>query len=247
MTLKLGVMGGAGEGIPREFLAKAARLGEAIAEAGGIVVTGACPGLPLAAARGAKRRGGMVIGISPALSLDEHAFKFESPTIAHDVLIFTGSGLMGREVVNIRTSDIVLIVGGSSGTLGELAIAYDEGKLIGVMTGTGGISDMVADILATCDKDTGARVIYEGDPMRLVQRLLDAYRTEHFRRPSVFCRGATDATSTPVEGSQQDPVCGMWVAPRTAAARRSKGDIRFVFCSLACAEQFDEQQQRTTG
>ncbi len=243
MLLKLGVMGGAGDGIPPEYLDKAARLGEAIAEAGCIVVTGACPGLPLAAARGAKRRGGTVIGISPALSLDEHAFHYESPSLAHDVLIFTGSGLMGREVVNIRSSDVVLIVGGSSGTLGELAIAYDEGKLIGVLTATGGISDMVADILATCNKDTGARVIYDGDPTRLVQRLLDAYRTEHFRRPSVFCRDASDATSTPAEGSQQDPVCGMWVAPRAAAARRSKDGTRFVFCSLHCAEQFDEQQQ----
>ncbi len=93
--------------------------------------------------------------ISPALSLDEHAYRYQSPTVAHDVLIFTGSGLMGREVVNIRSSDIVAIVGGSSGTLGELAIAYDEGKLIGVLTGTGGISDMVEDILKTCNKETG--------------------------------------------------------------------------------------------
>ncbi len=239
MRLKLGVMGGAGDNVPDSHLEKAAVLGEAIADAGCIVITGACPGLPLAAARGAKRSGGTVIGISPALSLDEHAFKYESPTLAHDVLIFTGSGLMGREVVNIRSSDIVVIVGGSSGTLGELAIAYDEGKLIGVLTGTGGISDMVKDILATCNKDTGARVIYDDDPRGLVEQLLDAYRTEHFRRPSVFCRGPTDATSSPVEGSQQDPVCGMWVAPRSAAARRTRNDKRYVFCSLQCAERFD--------
>jgi uncharacterized protein (TIGR00725 family) len=244
MPLKVGVMGGAGSDIPVVYLDKAILLGEAIAIAGCIVITGACPGLPLAAARGAQRRGGTVIGISPALSLDEHAFKYESPTLAHDVLIFTGSGLMGREVVNIRSSDIVVIVGGSSGTLGELAIAYDEGKLIGVLTGTGGISDMVKDILATCNKDTGARVVYDDDPCRLVEQLLDAYRTEHFRRPSIFCRGPSDATSTPVEGSQPDPVCGMWVAPRKAAARRTKSDKRYVFCSLQCAEHFDTDPER---
>ena len=158
MPLKVGVMGGAGNNISTEHLDKATQLGEAIASAGCVVVTGACPGLPLAAARGAKNRGGTVIGISPGLSLDEHAFKYESPTLAHDVLIFTGSGLMGREVVNIHSSDIVVIIGGSSGTLGELAIAYDEGKLIGVLTGTGGISDMAQAILDTCNKDTGARV-----------------------------------------------------------------------------------------
>jgi predicted Rossmann-fold nucleotide-binding protein len=47
---------------------------------------------------------------------------------------------MGREVVNIRSSDIVLIVGGRSGTLGEFSIAYDEGELIGVLLDTGGIT-----------------------------------------------------------------------------------------------------------
>ncbi len=239
MPLKIGVMGGAGSQIPQEHLDAATHLGEAIADSGCITITGACPGLPLAAACGATERGGKTIGISPALSLDEHAYKYESPTLGHDVLIFTGSGLMGREVVNIRSSDIVVIVGGSSGTLGELAIAYDEGKLIGVLTGTGGISDMVADILATCNKDTGARVIYESDPRCLIEQLLDVYNTQHFRRPSVFCRGTIDATATPVEGGHQDVVCGMWVAPRAAAARRTRNDKRYVFCSLQCAEQFD--------
>ncbi len=239
MALKFGVMGGAGSNIRAEHLDKARHLGAAIADAGCTVVTGACPGLPLAAARGAKARNGMVVGISPALSLDEHAYKYESPTLAHDVLIFTGSGLMGREVVNIRSSDIVVIVGGASGTLGELAIAYDEGKLIGVLTGTGGISDMAQDILAACEKETGARVIYNDDPLQLITDLLDAYRTEHFRRPSVFCRGTSEASSEPAKGSQQDIVCGMWVAPGSAAARRTMKERRYVFCSLHCAEQFD--------
>lgn len=244
MPLKIGIMGGAGADTPSEILQKAEQLGECVALAGCIVITGACPGLPLAAARGAKRRGGTVIGISPALSLDEHAFKYESPTLAHDVLIFTGSGLMGREVVNIRSSDIVVIVGGSTGTLGELAIAYDEGKLIGVLTGTGGITDIVEAILTTCNKKTGARVIYDNDPPCLIEQLLEVYRTEHFRHPSVFCRGVCAVTSTPVEGSQQDVVCGMWVAPRTAAARRTRNGARYVFCSLQCAERFDAAPQR---
>lgn len=241
MPLKIGVMGGAGSNILQEHLDQAMRLGEAIADAGCVIITGACPGLPLAAARGAKGRGGMVVGISPGLSVDEHAYKYGSPTLAHDVLIFTGSGLMGREVVNIRSSDIVVIIGGSTGTLGELAIAYDEGKLIGVVTATGGISDMVREILAACNKDTGARVFYDHDPPRLVEKLLDVYRTEHFRRPSVFCRGTSDPLPAPAEGSQQDVVCRMWVAPGAAAARRIRNGQRYVFCSLQCAERFDAE------
>lgn len=244
LLLKIGVMGGAGQEIAPEYLKKSFALGEAIAQAGCITITGACPGLPLEAALGASKHDGMVIGISPALSLDEHAYRYQSPTVAHDVLIFTGSGLMGREVVNIRSSDIVTIVGGSSGTLGELAIAYDEGKLIGVLTGTGGISDMVEDILKICKKNTGARVIYGDDPGQLVEELLNVYRTEHFRHPSVFCHEEFSSSDTVSDAAKQDPVCGMWVEPGAAAARRTAGEQRFVFCSLNCVDQFDLELNR---
>lgn len=244
MLLKIGVMGGAGNDIPESFLEHARVLGKSIAATECIVITGACPGLPLAAARGAFNRGGIVIGISPALSLDEHAYHYGSPTLAHHVLIFTGSGLMGREVVNIRSSDIVVIVGGSSGTLGELAIAYDEGKLIGVLTGTGGISDMVETILETCKKETGARVFYNDNPQQLIRELLEVYRTEHFRRPSVFCRGNDSEPMLEQAEGKRDPVCGMNVPSGKAAARRKRDNDVYVFCSLHCAEKFDEEPTR---
>ncbi|MDX1927598.1 MAG: protein containing YHS domain protein [Pirellulaceae bacterium] len=241
-ALKIGVMGAAGHGIAVEHLQLAEALGEAVATSECVLVTGGCPGLPLAAAKGAKQCGGLVIGISPGLSLEEHSFKFESPTVYHDVLIFTGSGLMGREVVNIRSSDIVVIIGGSSGTLGELAIAYDEGKLIGVLTGTGGISDLVESILAACNKQTGARVVYDADPRTLLRQLLTIYKQEHFRHPSVFCRAANhyDAAVTMATKTTQDPICGMLIAAETAAAKRTRADQRHYFCSLQCAASFDD-------
>lgn len=248
LPLKFGVMGGAGEGIAVEYLRRAEELGITIAAAGCVLITGGCPGLPLAAAKGAKSRGGCVIGISPGLSLEEHAFKYESPTVHHDVLIFTGSGLMGREVVNIRSSDIVIIIGGSSGTLGELAIAYDEGKLIGVLTGTGGISDLVSNILAVCQKTTGARVIYDDRPRELVAQLLDVYQQEHFRRPSVFCRAADQPlteSSGDTSANERDPVCGMRIDPDRAAAKRTRNGLRHYFCSLQCAARFDDIPKST--
>jgi uncharacterized protein (TIGR00725 family) len=240
MALKIGVMGGATGVISRAHLNKAHELGRAIAKRGCVLITGACPGLPLAAACGAKQAGGMVVGVSPGLSLDEHVYKYGSPTQFHDVLIYTGSGLMGREVVNIRSSDIVVIIGGRSGTLGELAIAYDEGKLIGVLTGTGGISDLVADILTACAKDTGAQVVYDAAPQRLVQRLLRAYRSSHVRRPSCFCLDRPPGKEgAPRAGTQRDPVCDMPIVPESAAAERTFDNQRYVFCSRACVDLFD--------
>lgn len=120
MKLTISVMGSSGGNLSEEVLRKAYRLGEAIAERDAILITGGCPGLPYEAVRGAKAKGGLVVGISPGLSLDEHCGKYASPVEGFDVLIYTGSGLMGREITNIRSCDIVVIAGGRTGTLGEL-------------------------------------------------------------------------------------------------------------------------------
>ncbi len=240
MRLKIGVMGGAGEDISREYLDRSASLGQAIAEHGCVLVTGACPGLPLAAADSARRNGGFVVGISPALSLDEHIDKYASPGEGHDVIIYTGAGMMGREVINIRTSDIVVIVGGRAGTLGEFAIAYDEGKLIGVLQGTGGITSLIPAIVEACNKQTGAKVYYDDDPKRLVQTLLGEYRTSHYRHPSCFALPESAKGNRTV----RDVVCGMWLDPSIAAETRIINNHRLVFCCRACAEAFDSDPQR---
>ena len=187
MKLTIGVMGSSSGELSEDVKRKAYQLGEAIAERDAILITGGCPGLPYDAARGAKARGGLVVGISPGLSIDEHVGKYNSPVEGFDLLMYTGSGLMGREITNIRSCDIVVIVGGRTGTLGEFSIAYDEGRLIGVLTGTGGITEILETIIKASGKDTGACVLYDGDPVKLVGRLIEYYQTKHFRKPSCFC------------------------------------------------------------
>lgn len=192
MRLTVGVMGSASGEFTSAARELSYALGRTVAERGFTLITGACPGLPYECARGARSQGGLSVGISPALSLDEHVHKYLSPSDVFDVLIYTGSGLMGREVTNIRSSDMVVIVGGRSGTLGEFAIAYDEGKLIGVLEGTGGITGHLPEIVRSfADKDTGARLLYDADPAQLIARLAHEYTTHHFRRPSCFCAEQT--------------------------------------------------------
>jgi uncharacterized protein (TIGR00725 family) len=174
---QIGVMGSAGGSLTDAELALACRLGKRIAQTGCVIVTGACPGLPHAAVLGAHEVGGLSIGISPGHSREEHENVYASPAEPYDAIIFTGSGLMGREVHNIHSSDFVIFVGGRSGTLGEFAIAYDEGKLIGVLTNSGGISNHFAQIAALVKKDTGARILTSDVPEELIDKCLDAYRT----------------------------------------------------------------------
>lgn len=185
MKLKIGVMGSASGILLKTHLKAAFELGCHIAERDCITITGACPGFPLEAARGANSKGGFVVGVSPALSEKEHIERYSSPTAYHNVLIYTGSGLMGREVVNIRSSDIVIIIGGHSGTLGEFAIAYDEGNLIGILLGTGGITSEIQTIVKIVKKKTGAKIIYESDPYILVDKLIDYYQKMHDKKPNV--------------------------------------------------------------
>ncbi len=170
-----GVMGSAGGEIPESAREKVFTLGAEVGKRGYTLVTGIAPGLPHDSVLGAKSEGGLVIGISPAQSFTEHIERYNSPTRGYDIIVYTGSGLMGREVGNIQTCDAVVIVGGRSGTLGEFAIAYDQAKIIGVLEGTGGIADHIRTLLSVINKETGAVVIGHADPVRLVELVEQAY------------------------------------------------------------------------
>ena len=175
MQVQIGVMGSAGGQISDADLALARRLGRHIAERGCTIVTGACPGLPHAAVLGAHQAGGISLGISPALSREEHVNVYASPLQPYSAMVFTGSGLMGRETHNIHSSDLVIFVGGRSGTLGEFCIAYDEGKLIGILTNSGGISNEFARIAKLVQKDTGSILVTDDKPEDLVDACLKIF------------------------------------------------------------------------
>jgi len=198
VRIQIGVMGSAGGDITGGELELAKRLGRRIAERGCVIVTGACPGLPHAAVLGAHQAGGSSLGVSPARSREEHVKVFESPLDPYTAIVFTGSGLMGRETHNIHSSDFVLFAGGRSGTLGEFAIAYDEGKLIGVLRDSGGISNDFDGIAKLVRKDTGALLVQDDDPERLVDTCLDRYVAED--RPSSVAMAAQAGAANGARG-----------------------------------------------
>ena len=178
MKPKIGIMG---SGVERStasgrISATAKRLayelGREIARHNCILINGACQGIPYEAAKGAKENDGFVIGISPAENLEEHIKRYKFPTRNYDVIIYTGFGFKGRNVVNVTNCDAVIIVSGSVGTLNEFTIAYDQGQIIGVMQGSGGVADFVRQVIKVTKKKTGSTVIYEKDPYRLVKKLL---------------------------------------------------------------------------
>lgn len=179
---KVGVMGAAANALAGADISKleaiAEKLGQSIASRELITVTGATTGLPDMVSRAARKNGGLTIGISPAMNEKEHVERYRLPVDGVDVIIYTGFGLKGRNVVNIRSSDIVIIFGGGMGTLNEFTIAYDEGKVIGVLTGSGGVADHISEIIDFASKPTTSVVISDSDPERLITACLAAFRKE---------------------------------------------------------------------
>lgn len=186
--MTIGVMGAPGGVHASAGMGRCYELGRAIARRGFVLVSEAGPGLPLHAARGAKDEGGMTIGLSPGLTFEEHLETYGVPTEWLDVIIYTGSGLMGRGVTALRSCDIVICVGERSGAMGELAIAYEEGKLIGVLDGPGGLTTASPDPFGISRKDSGAPLLHDSDPDRLIEKLWSYYCQEHFRGPSAVKR-----------------------------------------------------------
>lgn len=178
---KVGVMGSAGDVLTeseRQRLSEIAeRLGATIAERGCVLVTGATTGLPDLVSRAARRRNGLTIGISPACSKEEHIYRYKLQTDGADVIIYTGFGLKGRNVINIRSSDIVIIFGGGMGALNEFTIAYDEGKVIGVLEGSGGVADHIREIVEFAKKQTLSQLLFSSDPETLIDLCLQALST----------------------------------------------------------------------
>lgn len=179
MKVKLGVMGSAGETAGASgndpLTEKAHTLAQAIAALDVLLLTGATTGLVYVVGKAAHDAGTFHVGISPAANSREHVEKYELPLDACDLIVYTGFGLKGRNVVLVRTCDIVLFIAGSMGSLNEFTIAHDEGKIIGCLTGTGGVADEAEYLLAKFSKDTGARVFQDSDAGKLIEACLAAY------------------------------------------------------------------------
>jgi hypothetical protein len=171
--LKIGVMGSASGPQVDDQLAreKARALGREIGSRGHIFINGACPGLPHDALLAAKAAGGFTIGVSPAFSEHEHAHEYHSP-LDNDMMIYTGQGFMERDIINIRSSDGIIIVGGGIGTLNEFTIAYEEGRPIGVLTNSGGISNSIPHIVEDlCKRKIAPNMVLHDDPAVLLDQL----------------------------------------------------------------------------
>jgi uncharacterized protein (TIGR00725 family) len=102
--------------------ALAEETGRRVAEAGAMLVCGGLGGVMAAACRGARAAGGITVGILPGGDTGE-----ANP----DVLIPIASGMgEARNLLIVRSADVVIAIGGEYGTLSEIALARKIGRAV---------------------------------------------------------------------------------------------------------------------
>ncbi len=123
--IRVGVIGGAR---PKSKFRKIAfEVGQLIAEKGAILICGGLSGVMEAAARGAKKAGGLSVGILPG-----NLLKDANPHI--DIAIATGMGYSRNHLV-VMNADVLIAIDGEYGTLSEIAYGCVHGKkIIGIGT-----------------------------------------------------------------------------------------------------------------
>jgi len=162
--LQIGVMGTAADlKYSKDLEVIAEEIGRKIAQKGGILLFGAekdTDSLSTAACRGAKEAGGLTVGITYGKGKD-------IVEKGADVIIPTGLERGGgREFVLSLACDVLIALNGGSGTLNEIAVAYQANIPIIVIEGTGGWSERLAD--SYLDQRKRVKIVKAKDPEEAV-------------------------------------------------------------------------------
>jgi uncharacterized protein (TIGR00725 family) len=149
----------------------AKELGREVARQGAVLVTGATTGFPFWAAMGAKEEGGMSIGFSPAASEKEHVEVYKLPMDYMDLIIYTGFGYPGRDLLLTRSADAVICACGRIGTIHEFTIAFEDDKPIGILKGPWETGAELEDIIEKAHRPNN-KIVTGDDPKKLVADII---------------------------------------------------------------------------
>lgn len=159
-------------------------LGKTLASHKVTIITGACSGIPYQMAFQANKFGCDVWGYSPEVDL-EHQKLF---TPNDDISIYSKLFYMPdtfpllanpqackkyRNVISTEACDAGLIISGRWGTMNEFTNLFDMGKVIGVLTGFGGIADELPRLSKKIKKKSKAKIVSNSNPTQLVNLIIE--------------------------------------------------------------------------
>ncbi len=158
-------------------LTLAKEIGREIARHKAVLVTGATTGVPYWSCIGAKEEGGFSIGMSPAKSEKEHIEEYNLPVDYMDMIVYTGFGYAGRNLLLTRSADAVIFGCGRIGTLNEFTIAFEDQKPMGVLSGPWETDELFKEIIEKGHRGPG-NIVYDADPKKLVEKVIELIRKE---------------------------------------------------------------------
>lgn len=183
---KIGVFGSA-EGDIKKIIPKVHELAKVLAKQNVILITGASFGLPYETAITAHKLGTEIWGFSQAIDKKKQFEYVPHNSSFYKKLFFVPKDYefvadrnisqKYRNVSSTANCDAGIIISGRWGTMNEFTNLHDMGKVIGVLTGTGGIADELPNLLKKIHKPgRGARVVFHDNPEELVKLVLEELR-----------------------------------------------------------------------
>ena len=159
---------------------RAIELGRQISRQGAVFVDGATTGFPYWASKGAKEEGGIVVGVSPASSKTEHIVRYRLPVDYHDIIMYTGQGYSGRNLLLTRMADAIIVGCGRMGTMNEFTIAFEDGKPIGILEGEWIMDELIREVIEKSHRaaEMKDKIVFSNDPDHLVSELLKLIKRE---------------------------------------------------------------------
>lgn len=188
MSYKIGVFGSSAGDEVAKTKNKAKALGVELGKHKCTVITGASTGLPYIVALAAYENGSEVLGFSPVIDLEAQK-KFTPNT---DLKIYKNISYIPktfeffendlvtkkfRNVLSTANCDAGIIISGRWGTLNEFTNLIDMGKIVGVLTGTGGVADELPLLCSKISKEGSGRVIFSDSPKDLVTEVIKELET----------------------------------------------------------------------
>ncbi len=146
-------------------------LGREIARQGATILSGATTGFPLWSAMGAKEAGGYSVGVSPARTEEEHLRVYKLPVDYMDMIIYTGLGYSGRDMVLTNSGDAVFFGCGRIGTIHEFTIAFEDSKPIGILEGDWATDEVLKFIIDRGNRPN-AKIVFDTNPKSLVEKVM---------------------------------------------------------------------------
>src|SRR3989338_311338 len=185
-VVKIGVSGSADTSfMGLDVFEKAKELGREIAKAGAIITTGATTGFPMYAAMGAKDECGFSIGFSPAATEREHVETYKLQLDYMDVVMYTGFGYAGRDLLFVRSSDAMVIGCGRIGTFNEFSVAFEDQRPIGIMEGSWNTDEILHEMIRSAHRPN-PHIVFDTDPKVIVERLIEMVQKERSGRNLVY-------------------------------------------------------------